>query len=115
MFSYHSDRLDETQNNLVLAFNELVSDFRDGKSETSDYKEKNATFAESIVKYCVEATGREFTGMDQVKNPQIVTVDQRFGLAFATILAEAITPAVPAIISSEYTRLYDVHQVGWGR
>ena len=79
-----------------------------------EYKEKNAILGESIAKYCVEATGREFTGMDQLKNPQIVTADITFANSFAAILSEAITPVVPAIISLEYTKLYDVVQVGWG-
>ena len=49
-----------------------------------------------------------------LKNPQIVVADNRFANTFATILAEAITPVVPAIVSQEYTKLYDVTQVGWG-
>jgi hypothetical protein len=62
----------------------------------------------------VEATGREFSGMEQLKNPQIVTADAMFANRFAAVLSEAITPVVPAIISQEYTKLYDVVQVGWG-
>lgn len=114
MFSYHKDRVDDIGANIVETFGELVMDFRDGKSNTNEYKEKNAIFSESIGKYCVEATGREWKDLSMLKNPQIVVADNRFANTFATILAEAITPVVPAIVSQEYTKLYDVTQVGWG-
>ena len=57
---------------------------------------------------------KAYEHMDQLKNPQIVTADVTFANRFAAVLSEAITPVVPAIISQEYTKLYDVVQVGWG-
>lgn len=114
MFSYHENRVDEIGKEIVETFAELAMDFRAGKSDTAEYKEKNAVLGESIAKYCIEATGREFTGMEQLKNPQIVTADATFANRFAAVLSEAITPVVPAIISQEYTKLYDITQVGWG-
>lgn len=112
-FNY-SAGLDETQENLVLAFNELVADFRDNKSGTKEYKENNAKFTESFVRYCVEEAGRKFTGLDMIKNPQLALHNSRFVETFNTLLAQMITPAVPAVTSDEYTTLWDVHQVGWG-
>lgn len=114
MFSYHENRVDAIGKEIVETFGELAIAFRAGKSDTAEYKEKNAILGESIAKYCVEATGREFSGMEQLRNPQIVTADVTFANRFAAILSEAITPVVPAIISQEYTKLYDVVQVGWG-
>lgn len=114
MFSYHEDRVDDVAKNIIETMGELALDFRAGKADTVEYKERNAVLNESIAKYCVEATGRQYTGMSMLKNPQIVSVDNRFATTFATVLAEAITPIVPTIISQEYTKLYDVTQVGWG-
>ena len=114
MFNYHTERLDDTGNDIVLAFNELVSDFRAKKSDSKEYKEKNATFSESLAKYCIEGSGQTWTDINALKNPQLV-YNTNFTTKFTTILAEMITPVVPAIVSSEYNRFFDVTHVGWGK
>ena len=108
-------RVNDTQENLVLAFNELVSDFRAGKSDTKEYKENNAKYAEAMVKYCLEGTGIEFTDMEMIKNPQVSVHNVLFTTKFSTLLAQSITPTVPEVTSDGYDKLYEVHQVGWGR
>jgi hypothetical protein len=40
--------------------------------------------------------------------------DMYFIHRFNTILSQAITPVVPAVIASDYDQFYDVTQVGWG-
>jgi hypothetical protein len=114
MFNYHSERLSDTGNDIVLAFNELVSDFRANKADTKEYKEKNATFSESLSKYCIEESGGKWTNIEAIKNPQATVYNSNFVNTFATILAEMITPVVPAITSSEYSTFYEVTHVGWG-
>lgn len=114
MFNYHSDHLDETGNDIVLAFNELVMDFRANKADTKEYKEKNMQFCEALSKYCVEESGNKWTDISMIKNPQISTYNTTFVNKFSTILAEMITPVVPAITSSEYNDFYEVTHVGWG-
>lgn len=113
MFNYHTDRLDDAGNDIVVAFSELVSDFRNKKSDSKEYKDKNAIFCESISKYCVEGAGLNWTDSSMLKNPQI-TYNTNFTTKFSTILAEMITPIVPALVSSEYNRFFDVTHVGWG-
>ena len=114
MFNYHSDHLSDTGNDIVLAFNELVMDFRANKADTKEYKDKNAQFSEALAKYCVEESGNKWTDISMVKNPQVSTYNSAFVNKFATVLAEMITPAVPAITSSEYSNFYEVTHVGWG-
>lgn len=113
MFNY-SECLDEQQENFVLAFNELVADFRANKSNTKEYKENNAKFTESLIKYCVEAAGRSFTDLSMVKNPQLSLHNTHFVETFNTVLAQMITPTVPEVISEEYSTLWETRQVGWG-
>lgn len=114
MFNYHADRLDETGNDIVVAFSELVSDFRAKKADTKEYKENNAMFSETLSKYCVENAGLKWTDINIIKNPQVSTYNTAFVNTFATVLAEMITPVVPAITSSEYNNFYEVTHVGWG-
>lgn len=108
------NHVNETQDNLVLAFNELVSDFRANKSDTKEYKENNAKYAEAMVKYCLEGTGIEFKDMDMVKDPQLSLYNVMFTNRFSTLLAQSITPAVPEVTSEGYDKLYEVFQVGFG-
>lgn len=112
-FSY-APGLEEQEEKLVLAFNELVGEYRENKSNTKEYKEHNAKFTDALVKYCVEATGKTYTGLDMVKNPQLSIHNSRFVETFNTVLAQMITPAVPEVTSQNYNELYDVTQVGFG-
>lgn len=112
-FNYN-ECADEAQENLVIAFNELTMDYRAEKANTKEYKENNAKFNEGIVKYCVESAGLTYKNLDMVKNPQLSLHNSRFVETFQTVLAQAITPVVPAVLSQEYANFWDVAQVGWG-
>ena len=112
-FNYN-ECADEAQENLVVAFNELTMAYRDNKFETNEYKENNAKFNEGIVKYCVESAGLTYKDLSMVKNPQLSLHNSRFVETFQTVLAQAITPVLPAVLSQEYNTFWDVAQVGWG-
>lgn len=103
-----------TLDSLVAAFGELV-DMRKSKSFTKndEYKEKNITFSESLLKYCFEESGREYTGLDMVKNPMNVKRTS-FKETFDTVIAQVITPVMPKLTSERYSTLFDVEQVGFG-
>lgn len=112
-FSYRLAGQDEVLDDMVKAYSEIVDDFQAGKSKTTEYKQKNVVFSESIIKYCVEASGKEFTGLEMLKNP-MVTVNTSFKDTFATVISQIITPTVPKVTSDTYSELYDVTQVGFG-
>lgn len=113
MFNYKKSS-DQVFNDLVETMAELGSDFTAGNGNTAEYAEKNATFNESFAKYCVEKSGDEFTGLDMLKDPNYVNNNNAFYRAFSTVLAQAITPTVPQLVSNNYGQLFDVHQCGWG-
>lgn len=113
-YSYHSERLNDEQNELVQAFYDLSMDFKAGKANDKEYLKKNAKFSEKIGEYCVKSSGNEWTGAEMLKNPQFTNYNTNFTTHFSTILSQAITPVVPALTSREYERLWDVVQVGWG-
>lgn len=113
MFSYRLFN-DEKFDSLVETFNLLVEKYSEGKSNTPEYNETNAKFTENFMKVCMEAIpGYSFRGLEDVKNPMI-NKNLFFLNTFNTILAQAITPAVPVVASNDYNQLYDVTQVGFG-
>lgn len=114
MFNYHKERLNDAQIDLVEAFYDLSMDFKAGKADTKEYKEKNSLFSENLGKYCFEASNIQWNSIEDLKNPQFTTMNTNFTTNFATILSQAITPVVPTITSNEYEKLWDVTQVGWG-
>ena len=111
-FSFNKTN-DETANTLVLAFNALVDMTLDKKNETEEYKEANRLFNENLVQYCMESAGMTFNSLEDIKNPMVYS-DIIFQSKFNTILAQAITPAVPTVASAGYEQLFEVHQVGFG-
>ena len=112
-FSYRLAGQNEVLDSMVAAFSELVDTVVSKDKNVEDYKANNKLFSEAIVKFCVEAAGREYTGLDMVKDP-MVTVNSIFRDTFATVISQVITPLVPKITSERYNSLYDVTQVGFG-
>jgi len=112
-FSYKDAGKNEHIDSMVRAFSDLTEAYLDTKFPRDKYEENNKTFSESIVKFCVEAIGQEYTGLDMVKNPQI-TYNANFKTTFATVISQVITPVVPKLISNTYNELYDVKQTGFG-
>lgn len=104
---------DDKADALVLAFNKLVENTVENKNETEEYKAANKLFNENLVSYCMEGSPLAFTSLEDIKNP-MVHKNAFFTSKFTTILAQAITPAVPTVTANGYDVLFDVHQVGFG-
>ena len=113
VFNYNKFN-DEVADSIIETFAMLTQKSIEGKNNTPEYQEANTKLNETFMKFCVEAIpGKTFNSMDDVKNPMI-NRDVFFTQRFNTILAQAITPAVPTVIANGYQNLYDVIQVGWG-
>lgn len=113
IFSYNLFN-DETADTLVSTFNTLVDKSLEGKNNTPEYQAANAEFNDKFMKYCVEGIpNANYTGVEMLRNP-MVNSNMFFTQRFETVLAQAITPAVPTVASSNYNTLYDVTQVGFG-
>lgn len=115
LFSYNKSN-DETFNTLVESFRDLTHDFatRNVNSDLKEYEKKNALFNEALCKYIVEKSGDQYTGLEMFKNPMTFAGNTALFRAFQTVLAQAITPTVPMMVSNNYSQLFDVMQVGWG-
>ena len=104
----------ELADEIVDTIVNLTDKYMEGKFNTSEYKEANTTVNEQFMKYCVESIpGMSYSELNQIKNPMIHN-NPFFKNAFATVLVQAITPAVPTVVANGYEDLYEVHQTGWG-
>lgn len=112
-FSYSLAGKDDMLDTIVASFDTLINDTLDSKSDTAEYKARNKTFNESIIKYCMETAGKDYTGLDMLKNP-MNTKNTSFKETFDTVISQIITPVLPKVVSEKYKTLYDVHQVGFG-
>ena len=114
MFYTYNKFDNDVANSLVETLHDLASDVSANKCNTQEYTEKNSDFNTAFAKYCVEAGGDTFTGLEMLKNPMFYNKNNGFSRTFEAVLAQAITPAVPMLTSNNYSQLFDVHQVGWG-
>ncbi len=114
MFNYTKFN-EEKADNLVLAFSALTSRSLEGQSihNSEEYKEANALFSKNMIEYCIEGSGAVYNELEDIKNPMVYS-NAFFKSKFATILAQAITPVVPSVVSAGYNELFEVHQVGFG-
>lgn len=112
-FSYKDAGMNADMDNMVAAFSAICDAQLDKSYSREKYNEENKIFSESIVKFCVEAAGHEYTGLDMLKNAQY-TVSGTFRDTFAMVIARVITPVVPKLISNTYNELYEVAQLGFG-
>ena len=115
MFYNYNRFRDDTANALVESLHDLSADVVAKENDTQEYSEKNAQFNLAFAKYCVEAGGDEFSGLEMLKNPMMYSQNTGFCRTFQAILAQAITPVVPMVTANNYTQLFDAHQVGWGK
>lgn len=84
--------------------------------ETVDnYQEENRKFLEVFVKHCVKATGADIKNfkMEDIKNPMIHS-KIAFRETFNAIIAQVMTPLVPALVSTTFMEMADIANVGWG-
>ena len=103
----------EVLDNIVASFGQIM-DMRTSKefANSEDYKMKNKLLSEAIAKYCFEENGKEYTGLDMLKNA--MNRKASFKETFDTVVAAMITPILPKLTSDRYQTLYDVTQVGFG-
>lgn len=112
-FSYNKSG-NEVVDSLVDTFYTLTQKYIEGKGNTEEYRETNATFTDNLMKYCVESIpNATYTSLEMIKNPMVHN-NIFFQQTFDTVLAQAITPVVPTVASDGYSQLYDVTQVGFG-
>lgn len=92
----------------------LTQKFCEGKQNTPEYQELNASVTEKFMKYCAESIpGYTYNGLEDVKNP-MVHKNMFFTQTFDTIMAQAITPAIPTVLVEGYDTFMEVTQVSWG-
>lgn len=77
---------------------------------------RNDKFMEKLVKYSLEASGHtcgEDFDISCIKNPML-NKNTAFREKFNSVLAQVITPIVPAMISTAYMDMADVVNIAWG-
>lgn len=104
--------------------NHEVRDFAEilgSETKTDDYTELNRKFMSKLVKYCLENTGYDvarFVDSDgnfdtrMIANPN--NRSTAFKEKFNAVIAQIITPVVPAMVSAFYMDMADISHVGWG-
>ena len=112
-FKYSMMGTDNNLDTIVATFSKQCDLAMNGKNHGDEYEKANFALSESIVRYTVEHTGGTYTGLGMVRNSMVVK-SPMFKDTFATLLAQAITPAMPKITSSGLSPLYEVFQTGFG-
>lgn len=80
--------------------------------DVSNYEKDNADFNEAFMKYCVEGSGYEWTGIEMVKNPSVR--NRAFMDKFFAVLNQVMTPVVPAVVSTVIMNLAEVKDIALG-
>lgn len=85
-----------------------------GDVDVDEYQKDNQDFMASLMKYCVDQTGRwTWNGLDTLKNPMVVN-DPQFRATFNAVIAQIMTPVAPAVVSATYMEVAEIQQVGFG-
>lgn len=104
---YQADKAKKASNK---KFADLLDDVK-----VDSYKETNNKFMEALVRYSLNKAGvdtKEFT-MDQIRNPQLHS-RVLFKETFNAVIAQILTPVVPAIMSASFMEMADVANTNWG-
>jgi|GEM_PF-3097375 len=80
-----------------------------------DYKATNEKFVEKLVKFSMDRAGfsTENFEIGMVRNPQI-NKNTAFRENFAAVVAQVMTPILPAMVSAEFNGFADVSNIAWG-
>lgn len=106
------------KNHEVRDFAELLG----SETKSDDYTELNRKFMSKLVKYCLESTGYDVTRFvdtdgnfdtRMIANPN--NRSTAFKEKFNAVIAQIITPVVPAMVSAFYMDMADISHVGWGK
>lgn len=81
-------------------------------TDVSNYEQDNVDFTESFMKYCVEGSGFEWTGMEMVKESQVR--NRAFMDKFYAVTSQIITPVIPAVISTAIMNMAEVKDIALG-
>ena len=112
---YYIDRSKKSDKKDVIAM--LSSD-----GEVDNYKELNRKFVSKLVKYSMERAGMDtsaYTNADGdfdtsiVANPMI-NRNTSFRESFNAVIAQVMTPIVPALISADFIDMADVANIAYG-
>lgn len=104
---YMAERMKDSKKDLFAAINDTTIDSR---------KELNDMVVEKIAKYSAKRAGGinvENFALADVANPNVHN-DPIFKRTFAAVLAQIMTPVVPAMISTSFMDFADVANIGWG-
>lgn len=80
-----------------------------------DYKATNEKFVEKLVKFSMDRAGfsTENFEIGMIRNPQI-NKNTAFRENFAAVVAQIMTPILPAMVSAEFMGFADVSNIAWG-
>lgn len=103
---YMAEHYKDTHKDVFAALND---------SEIGDRMALNNLTVEKIAKYSAKRAGFnvENFSIKDVANPNVRN-NRTFKETFAAVLAQIMTPIVPAMISTEFMNLADVANIGWG-
>lgn len=87
----------------------------EGTTKVGNYSEENKLFVEKLVKYSMEKAGMDVSDFDLsvVANP-MVNGRLAFRENFNVVVAQILSPIVPAMISAEFMDLADVSNTAYG-
>ena len=87
----------------------------EGETFSGDRKELDAKIIEKIAKYSMEKAGisTDNFALSDVANPAIHG-NPNFKYTFGAVMAQIMTPIVPAMVSSEFMDMADVANIAWG-
>lgn len=96
--------------------NSITSKMKSLFSDTSvdSYAKDNEDFITTLVKYCFDKanTGFAWNGLETIKNPMVRNT--AFKETFNSVIAQILTPVVPAVVSAQYMELAEIQNIGWG-
>lgn len=103
---YMAEKNKETKKEIFSALND---------PEVANRMELNNLTVEKIAKYSAKKAGfntSEFT-IENISDPNVHN-NRMFKETFAAVIAQILTPVIPAMISTEFMDLADVANIGWG-
>lgn len=86
-----------------------------GDAKAEDIREMNNKVVEKIAKYSADKAGFDTTNftLKDVANPNVHN-HPNFKYNFAAVMAQIMTPVIPAMVSSDFMDMADVSNVSWG-
>lgn len=109
--------VNKSKNTPIRSFAEVLS----LGTEKDNYADLNQKFVSKLVKYCMESSGVDvsaYCNADGSFNPAIVANPNNrttaFKEKFNAVIAQVISPIVPALVSAFYMDMADISNIGYG-